>query len=764
MKLSLITGHNWEYAYTTDEELRKTNVSPFTIAEINGLYDTFTATLPGCFELNLFKSGLAPDPYFSDNIYLFRKYECCHQWYFSAFDSERETGVLHFNCIDTVADVIVNGKIVCHTDNMFIPHECEINGLKKSGNEIIVHVYPNEIAARAYYSPAMCFAQKYSYPALGLRRSPAYYGWDIFPRLACGGILGDIFLTDKKDEKFNEFYLYTANINGDGARINLFYDFSATSATFDYKITVSGKCGESEFFCEFVPWHTNETASFYVSNPLLWFPRGYGKPDLYDVEIKLFKKGKETDKKVLRFGIRTVQLSRTALASDDNSKFEFEINGKKVFVLGSNWVPVDALHEHYDEKVRDNLRSVIDIGCNAVRVWGGGLYETDSFYDYCDENGIMVWQDFMMACGKYPESDDFLRRIAAETETAVKRLRNHCSVITWAGDNECDLAHSWNGFKFQPLSYSVTRDVIPRMLRDHDMLRPYLPSSPYVENQAAAENPEIVSEYHIWGPRDYFKSDYYKNASALFVSETGYHGCPSPQSLKKFLKNYEIMFEGGTPTREYLAHATSSGGAADEPFAYRINLMREQAKTLFPGVENISDFITASQISQAEADKFFIERMRIKRNNCGGIIWWNIADGWPQVSDAVIDFYGVKKLAYDYIKRSQASVCIMGDEKDGVLSLYLVNDTENSVKIEYSVKNLYSAKEVLKETATCDAFYSQKITEITLPVGDKSFYLFTWTYDGKKASNHFHTGVISLSLEKYLKALESAGFDEWEGF
>ena len=192
--------------------------------------------------------------------------------------------------------------------------------------------------------------------------------------------------------------------------------------------------------------------------------------------------------------------------------------------------------------------------------------------------------------------------------------------------------------------------------------------------------------------------------------------------------------------------------------------MREQAKTLFPGVENISDFITASQISQAEADKFFIERMRIKRNNCGGIIWWNIADGWPQVSDAVIDFYGVKKLAYDYIKRSQASVCIMGDEKDGVLSLYLVNDTENSVKIEYSVKNLYSAKEVLKETATCDAFYSQKITEITLPVGDKSFYLFTWTYDGKKASNHFHTGVISLSLEKYLKALESAGFDEWEGF
>ena len=376
----------------------------------------------------------------------------------------------------------------------------------------------------------------------------------------------------------------------------------------------------------------------------------------------------------------------------------------------------------------------------------------------------MVWQDFMMACGKYPESDDFLHKIASETETAVKRLRNHCSIIAWAGDNECDLAHSWNGFKFAPLSYSVTRDVIPRVLRDHDMLRPYLPSSPYIENQAAAENPEIVSEYHIWGPRDYFKSDYYKNASALFVSETGYHGCPSPQSLKKFLKNYEIMSEGDCPAREYLAHATSSGDTADEPFAYRINLMREQAETLFTDIGNFSDFITASQISQAEADKFFIERMRINRNSCGGILWWNIADGWPQVSDAVIDFYGVKKLAYGYIKRSQAPVCIMGDEKDGVLSLYLVNDTDKNVKTEYSVKNMYTGKEVCSGKVSGGAFSSVKAADIALPEGDKSFYLLTLDYDGKTTYNHFHTGVISLSLEKYLKALKSAGMDLREGF
>lgn len=764
MKNIALAKNEWRFAYKKDDEVRTSNFDPKSVAGFFGT-ETYEAAIPGCFEYNLYRSGLAPDPYFSDNIYGFRKYESYHQWYYTTFDSEFARGTLRFDGIDTVADIIVNGKIVGKADNMFIPHEFEVTDLKKNGNELIVHIYPSAIAARDYYVPAMASALKYAYPALGLRRSPAYYGWDIFPRMACGGITRGVFLSEYEPEKFVEYYLYAAKAFEDYAEINLYYNFTVTAPDLtNYKITVSGKCGDSEFNYECVPWHNMETARFRVEKPRLWYPRGYGEANVYDVTIRLIKRGEIVDEKTLGFGIRSVRLDRTTLVTDENAKFEFVVNGKKVFVLGTNWVPVDALHEDYDGRVKRALELTTDIGCNAVRVWGGGLYETDEFYDYCDRHGIMVWQDFMMACGKYPETPEFTAAIAKEVECVVKRLRNHCSIVLWAGDNECDIAHRWNGFDRNPYEYSITREVLPHVLRDHDVLRPYLPSSPYLENAAAFAAPWLASEDHIWGPRDYFKGEFYRNSPTLFASETGYHGCPSPKSLAKFLRNPEKMFDGGEPTKEYLAHATSSGEGTDEPFAYRIKLMADQVTTLFGEQDNIEDFALASQISQAEAFKYFIEKFRINRNTHGGIIWWNIIDGWPQVSDAVVDFYGVKKLAYHYIKRSQSSVCIIGDETGGKLSLYLINDTASEIEVPYTVTEAYSDKSVLSGIAKCAAYRSEKIAEIELPAGDKGFYRFAWTANGKAGQNHFHTGIIALSLDRYVRAMKKIGFDEREGF
>lgn len=764
MKNIALTKGKWRFAYMKDDEVKAKGFEPLCLADFNG-GETYAAKVPGCFEYNLYLIGKAPDPYFSDNIYGFRQYESYHQWYFTSFDSEFGHGVLRFDGIDTVVDIIVNGKIVGKADNMFIPHEYEADGLKSTGNELVVHIYPSAVEARKRYVPAMASALKYAYPSLGLRRSAAFYGWDIFPRMACGGIIRGVFLTEYKPEKLVEYYLYAAKVNEDFAEINLYYNFTANAPDLtDYKVTVSAKCGDSEFHYECVPWHNMETARFRVEKPKLWYPRGYGEAKIYETTIRLYKNDSVIDEKMLGFGIRAVRLDRTTLVTDDNAKFEFVVNGKKAFVLGTNWVPVDACHEDYDGRVRRALEMTTDLGCNAVRVWGGGLYETDEFYDYCDRHGIMVWQDFMMACGKYPETPEFVESIAGEVASAVKRLRNHCSIVLWAGDNECDIAHRWNGFERNPYEYSITREVLPRVLRDHDVLRPYLPSSPFIENAAAYAAPWLASEDHIWGPRDYFKGEFYRNSPAYFASETGYHGCPSPQSLAKFLRNPEKMFDGGAPTKEYLAHATSSGETADEPFAYRIKLMAEQVTTLFGEQTELNDFVRASQISQAEAVKYFIEKYRINRNTHGGIIWWNVVDGWPQVSDAVVDFYGVKKLAYHYIKRSQSPVCIMGDEADGKLKLYLVNDTSDEIELPYSVKEQYSGKTVLNGKAKCAPYRSEKIAEIELTSGEKNFYVFEWTRGGKTERNHFHSGIIALKLDKYLDAIEKIGFDEWEGF
>ncbi len=761
-----LTKKSWKLYIEQNETVVDKGFSPDKIVDFSGK-ECYDAELPSCLEKILFENGAIEDPCYSDNVYSLRKYESYHQWYFTTFDSDFGEADIIFDGVDTVADIIVNGKPVGRCENMFISHTFALSGLKKKGNELIVHIYPACIAAREAYIPAMSYAMAYEYPSLTMRKSASSFGWDILPRFVCGGITREVTLVKHIDEKFNEVYLYTAKCSEEAARLNLYYNFTAKNDDIrDYKIVAEGQCGDSRFIIEKTPWFTQETTFVNIEKPKLWFPHGYGKQNLYAVSVKLFKNGKAIDERRFDLGIRTVDLQRTSLAA--NGKFEFHVNGKKIFILGTNWVPTDALRKEERERTQKGLEYVTDVGCNCIRVWGGGVYERDSFYEYCDKNGILVWQDFMMGCAIYPETEAFEKRITQEVAFIVKRLRQHASLILWAGDNEGDICHKWNEIINRlPVDYSVTRETVAKELRQHDLLRPYLPSSPYVDDVAAKADKCELSENHLWGPRDYFKGDFYKNTTVEFASEIGYHGYPSPRSAKRFLKNPERLFaDNGRPTTEYLAHGTSPGGyEADNPFEYRTRLFFNQVRTLFKEMpEGLNNFAMASQISQAEALKYFIERFRIQRNNKGGIIWWNLLDGWPQISDGIVDYYFDKKLAYRYVKRSQTPVCILGDESNGKLNVFVVNDEDKENTVEFTVTDIYENKVILTCVATIRAFYSEQVAEIELEKEEKKFYLIEWTHDGKKYSNHFHTGIIDISFEKYLQALEKCGYNQFEGF
>ena len=269
----------------------------------------------------------------------------------------------------------------------------------------------------------------------------------------------------------------------------------------------------------------------------------------------------------------------------------------------------------------------------------------------------MIWQDFSMACGYYPQSESFYNKMHKEAVSVVPRLRNHPSVILWAGDNECD--DSIKSKQIDPNTNVITRKAIPSAISKEDSYmgkdtRPYLPSSPYCD-PVAFETKRPMSEEHLWGPRDYFKGNFYKTSVCCFASETGYHGCPAPDSLKKFIapENLWPWREAGEnyANKAWLAHATCARTEKDHPFAYRIPLMTNQVVTLFGSEpEDLNLYALQSQISQAEAKKYFIERFRVTKWRRTGIIWWNLIDGWPQISDAIVDWYGTKKLAYSYIK------------------------------------------------------------------------------------------------------------------
>ncbi len=746
-------------------------------------YPEIKATVPGNALRDMADAGVTEEPYFGENC-LCEKFDCLHLFYVHHFiyDGSLENPVLVFSGIDTVSDIFLNGKHIGSTENMFIEHEMSVcDALKNGENELLVHIKPTVIEARKCSASVNESAQKYNYAGLYIRKAAHSFGWDIFPRLTLGGIWRAVHLEERKSERIKQLYCYTNSVSKEEGKANIacFFEVDIKSDIIKrYSIEFKGTCGNSSFQKRERLWHTSGKIRLDVEDAKLWWPRNYGAADLYDVTVTLFKDNEKIDSCSEKMGIRTAELKRASL-TDENGRGEFcfIINGKRVFCMGTNWVSVDALHACDGERIHKILPMLCELNCNMLRVWGGGVYETDEFYDFCDENGIMVWQDFMMGCAVYPEDDGFARKIELEATAAVKRLRRHASIVLWAGDNENDIAYlGWYDRRRNPNENRLTREVIPLVLKRHDFLRPYLPSSPYVDDSLYKSDLKYAVEDHLWGPRDYFKGDYYKNSLCHFVSETGYHGCPSPKSIEKFIsgdrlftatdkRNWKDIENNG----EWLAHSSSMEAELSAPYSYRIRLMADQVTTLFGESVplSLSDFAMASQISQAEAKKFFIEKTRMAKWRRTGILWWNLIDGWPQISDSVVDYYFIKKLAYHYIKRSQTPIAIMAEEPDGngYTDIYAVNDTQSDASAFCKVTDFKSG-EILFEGEFCVSADSTKKIYRLAPqnCGSRRFLLMEYKLGEKTYKNHYIENIKGVDYKEYIEFIKQIGFDEFEGF
>jgi beta-mannosidase len=327
---------------------------------------------------------------------------------------------------------------------------------------------------------------------------------------------------------------------------------------------------------------------------------------------------------------------------------------------------------------------MVEANCNMARCWGGNVYPDARFFDLCDEAGIMVWQDFNMACAVYPKDDAFLAAIDKEARVVVPQFRNHPSLALWSGNNECDDAFDWATRDGRPeidpnLDLS-TRKTIPNVLKELDPHRAYLPSSPYHSPAvfAAGNKTDSMPEVHLWGPRGYFKAPFYISSPAHFASEIGYHGCPSRTSLERMMdpECVKPWIKGHEWNEQWLTKSCRST-PDDKTTLGRNDLMINQVKAFFGACpDDLDEFILASQITQAEAMKFFVEMFRQQKGTKQGILWWNIRDGWPILSDAVVDYYYDKKLAFHYIERAQRDVqAICCEEAQGKHAVVVVNDT-----------------------------------------------------------------------------------------
>lgn len=774
---------DWKLAYLDNKTVKAERFAPSTVGEVRARLNQIAASVPGNLYLDLMRENILPDLYYGTNVLLAQKTENLHLYYSTEFDYKQNSAFddfLVFEGIDTIADIYLDGKKIGRTENMLHEHRFALENLSDGKHELLVHILPTSIYARQFDLPATCFGLQYNHDSLEIRKAPYTFGWDIMPRTVTGGIWKPVLIESLPKNRLLSPFTYTVEIKDGQARL---------------KTTVK-VISEEDFLCDFSViveiyfdgalrsktvrrcFCANMRIDNVVQEPKLWFPKNYGMPYLYDVKVSLWQGEKLLDEHTYRTGIRTVRLKRTSRSGDDGD-FCFEINGKRIFCLGTNYVPTDAhpsRQKDYDERA---LELANDVGCNMIRFWGGNIYPSERVYDFCDENGIMVWQDFAFGCGHYPDDERLCRLTKEEVEHVASAYRNHPSLVVYAGDNECDVTvcqdweceHAKEGPQtpLDPNENVLTRDVILHELRNHDATRPYLPSSPYLDS--AAYLCGLPSEDHLWGPRDYFKGDFYKNPVCHFASEIGYHGCNSPESLKKFIPE-DSLNQIGTSSRcsnhDWLVHAAGVETTSTEegnPYAYRIPLMISQVERIFIEKENdLALFAKQSQISQAEADKYFIEKFRSEKWRKTGIVWWNIIDGWPQISDAVVDWYGCKKLAYSYIKRAQRPfVMIIGEPENGAMPLYAINDLQKKVSGTYSVKDVLNDKTICKDSF--DAEPDSKTILTRLPEADHAFYYIEWhTQDGKGVNHHACSLGEKWNFEDYLKAIERIGFDEFEGF
>ncbi len=779
-------SEGWKLYYGENRLVRQFSDEVKTASDAQRLIGSCVdAAVPGNFERDLERAGLLPDPFFGENTLELQKLENLHLWYCKTFVYHGAVDALtflRFEGIDTVADIYLNGELLKSVSNMFLTYDIPVPTLRDGGNDLVVHIRPAVIAAREYDLPVSSNAQAYNYESLPIRKAASMYGWDIMPRIVSGGIWKPVSLIRKKPDRIEDLFLYTNELqmNTDGvtaSRASLMAYFTLhieEDFLNDFLLRVSGRCKDSRFSMECVPKHTNGRMAVEIPDPKLWWPRNAGEANLYQCEAQLLSGGEVIDTLTLRTGIRMVDLKRTSTTdAQGRGDFCLTVNGKRIFAMGTNWVPLDAFPSNDCNRVDRAMGLANDLGCNIIRLWGGHVYESQHFFDLCDESGILVWQDFGMGCAVYPQEPWFLDMLRPEIISVIKAYRNHPSLAVWAGDNECDQAFSWAGTRRDPNQNMITRRLIPELLHAHDFTRPYLPSSPYIDEEAYRTGAP-TSEEHLWGPRDYFKGDYYKNSVCHFASETGYHGCPSPGALETFLSKdhlWPIFDENGVPDREWLVHASCMRADLSDPYAYRISLMRDQVKMLFQKEpENLPDFARMSQISQAEAKKYFIERFRITRGRRNGIIWWNLLDGWPQISDAVVDYTFGRKLAYFYIRRSQQPVLLAFDEpQQGRMALYGINETTEEISVSYRVRNLTDGKTVAEASSRLPAEKSSPMISVPVEDGEQKFYLMEWEYRtgaGKTVSgkNHYFTNLLGIDYAAYCDALKRAGLWEFEGF
>ncbi|ADN01224.1 beta-mannosidase [Spirochaeta thermophila] len=629
--------------------------------------------VPGDVHSALIQAGIIPDPYQGTNE-LEVQWVGREDWRLSTTVSLSEIprGPVFFRAesIDTICEVLINGHSAGRGENMFLPVELRIGEYLREGENTI------EVLIRSAERTAVERAGRLPYPIPHtshpvqsphrnlVRKAQCHAGWDWGPCLMVAGIYGGVGLIDA-----SEGYIRCVHTDqrweGDDCLLDIHVEFlSSEPGAIPLSISCAGVRHEAHV--EVGEGSSTITRTLRIRSPERWWPAGYGPQRLYDLDVTV---GSHQVHK--RVGFRTVRL----ITDEDThgSRFVFEVNGVEVFCKGANWIPQDALpSRETPARARYLLQSMREAHMNMVRVWGGGKYEPEYFYDLCDQLGIMVWQDFMFACAMYPSDHGFLRTVEEEARYQVKRLKDHPSLVLWCGNNENLGAIGWfEETRANPARYLVDFDrlyeaTIGRVCDTLDPGRPYWPSSPSAGRDVYDYNwhDDSRGDMHYWDVWHGGKSfDAFYLVRPRFCSEFGFQSFPSPETIRTFCPEDQM-----NPTSPVMEHHQRS------PKGNRVIIESMARYFRFP--ESPEAFLYLSQVQQAYGIQHAVEYWRALRPRNMGILYWQLNDNWPVASWSSIEYTGRWKPLHYVVGRAFAPVHTAAFMKTpGILTVVVYNDT-----------------------------------------------------------------------------------------
>lgn len=655
----------------------------------------FPATVPGCVHTDLLAVGVIEDPYWGENepktAWIGRtdwRYSCTFRVSAEMLAAEHLTLVC--DGLDTVAEIRVNGELVAQTESMHVGYRFELTPVVSEGENTLEILFRSPVTyAEGHRDRLGNRPNAYPDPLNFIRKMACNFGWDWGPTLVTAGVWRDCYLESWSGVRLAKVRPLVLEATEHNARLEVVARLEGDAIGLPLQASLTDPQGIVVAQAEVEASGSEARLTLTVNAPQRWWPRGYGEQPLYTLVLSVGESLWQG-----RVGLRAVELDTTP--DEIGAAFTLKVNGKPVFCKGANWIPDDCFPTRVTrERYLERITQAVDANMNMLRVWGGGIYEAEAFYDLCDELGVMVWQDFLFACAGYPEEAPFTELVEAEARYNVTRLSRHSSLVLWNGNNENLWGFEDWGWKRELEGRSWGKgfylELLPKIVAELDPSRPYWPGSPWSGDETLPPNLDTHGPMHIWDVWNQIDYTHYRDYQPRFAAEFGFQAPPTFATLRDSLPAPDFY-----ATSPAMLHHQKALGGNDKLMKGLTNHFGTDVQGT---VDDFSNWLYLTQLNQARALTLGVEWFRSLAPRCMGALYWQLNDCWPVTSWAAVDGYGRKKPLWYASRHFFADQRMTFGPGDAGLRLSVLNDTDTVWTGEVSVRRMsFSGDEAHAET------------------------------------------------------------------